>query len=179
MKKVLSSTLIAATVFGGGVLGAGSLAGAAGAENGGSTVVDGSASVDVQIQDVDPEAPGSVEEDGERTGRRGRHGHHHRGGRPLGTVAEVLGLEVDDLKSQLQDGATVANIAGDQTDEVIDALVEAKQTRLDAAVEADRLTQEGADEKLAEVTERITDRVNNGRPDRGAKADGAANAEAT
>lgn len=177
MKKVLSSTLIAATVFGGGVLGAGALAGVAGAENDSNAVVDGSAVVDVQIQDVDPEAPGTLEEDGERTGRRGRHGRHHRGGRSLGVVAEVLGLEVDDLKTQLQDGATVADIAGDQTNEVIDALVDAKQTRLDAAVEADRLTQEEADEKLAEVTARITDRVNNGRPDRGSEADAAADAE--
>ena len=50
---------------------------------------------------------------------------------------------------------------------VIDAMVAEAKTRLDEKVAAGELTQEEADQKLAELTERITDSVNNGMPARG------------
>ncbi len=186
-KKAMSSTVIAASVVGAGVFGATALTGVAGAERAGGEpvlaeitsaevveivdTVDTAAADDgglLNVQDVEPGEEVPAEGDGEREGcdRRG-----HRGGRSLGTVAEVLGLEVDELRAQLQDGATIADIAGDQTDDVIDALVTEKEERIAEKVEAGRITQEEADEKLAELEERITDRVNNGRPDRGAVAD--------
>ena len=43
---------------------------------------------------------------------------------------------------------------------MIDALIVDLDEHLDNAVEAERLTQEEADERLAEGTERITDMVN-------------------
>ncbi|MDX1690847.1 MAG: hypothetical protein R3290_07485 [Acidimicrobiia bacterium] len=89
----------------------------------------------------------------------------HRGKRgglrhAVQTASEFLGMEVEDLVTQLRDGSTLAEIAGDQTDELIDELVAQASERLDEAVENGRLTQEEADEKLAEITERITDMVN-------------------
>ena len=47
---------------------------------------------------------------------------------------------------------------------VIDTLVNAAKEHLDEAVANGRLTQEEADAKLAEITERITEMVNTARP---------------
>jgi hypothetical protein len=47
---------------------------------------------------------------------------------------------------------------------VIDALVAEAQSHLELSVQNGRLTQEEADARLAELTERITRRVNEGRP---------------
>jgi 3-hydroxyacyl-CoA dehydrogenase len=91
----------------------------------------------------------------------------HRGpGKGLAEAAEFLGLEVEDLAQQLRDGATLAEIAGDQTDELIALMVDAVEEKLAEAVANERLTQEEADEKLAEAEERITTFVNEGLPER-------------
>ncbi len=94
-----------------------------------------------------------------------RFGHHR--GALLETVAEVLDMDVSELADSLREGQTIAGIAGDQTQSVIDALVEDAASRLADAVEDDRLTQEEAEARLIEVTERITAMVNGefeGRP---------------
>ena len=44
-------------------------------------------------------------------------------------------------------------------DRLIDALVQAQEERIAQAVEDSRLTQEEADERLADLEERITERV--------------------
>jgi polyhydroxyalkanoate synthesis regulator phasin len=87
----------------------------------------------------------------------------HRGGRfVVGAAAEFLGMEVQDLAAQLREGTTLAEIAGAQTDGLIAALVADVEEKLDGAVAEGRITQEEADEKLAEATERITTFVNEG-----------------
>ncbi len=89
---------------------------------------------------------------------------HHRGAH-LEIVAQVLDMEVSDLADALRDGQTIAEIAGDQTQSVIDALVDEAADRLADAVEDDRLTEEEADARLTEITERITAMVTGeGRP---------------
>lgn len=177
MHKSLSSTLLAAAVLTGGVVGVSAVAGA---ESSDTPILEDAVTdvqaedtvTDVPVQDTAPEADeaetdeGEAEVDGEREGCE--RGHRGARGGNVGAVAEILGLEADELRSQLADGATIADIAGDQTDEVIDALVAEKQERLDAAVENGRLTQEEADERLETLTERITEKVNNGFADRGA-----------
>lgn len=85
----------------------------------------------------------------------------------IGTAADFLGVEVEDLVAQLREGSTLAEIAGAQTDALIAALVAGVEERLDEAVADGRLTQEEADEKLAEATERITSFVNEGPPQDG------------
>ena len=96
--------------------------------------------------------------------------HHRRPGFDGEVLAGLLGIDVETLRSDLRNGMTVAEIAAEQgvdAQTVIDSLVAEAKAHLDLSVESGRLTQEEADAKLAEVTERITDFVNNGRPERG------------
>jgi hypothetical protein len=110
-------------------------------------------------------------ERGER-GEEGRHGHPGRAfGRGVASEAltDLLGIDGEELRTQLRDGATLAEIAADQGVEVqavIDELVAEVEERVTNAVENGRIDQTEADEKLAEAESRITDMVNNGRPDR-------------
>ena len=67
----------------------------------------------------------------------------------------------------LRDGQSLADVAtaqGVDVQTVIDTLVNAVKEHLDEAVANERLTQEEADAKLAEITERITEMVNTARP---------------
>lgn len=101
------------------------------------------------------------------------HGHGHGPGRGFGGLreaADVLGMEPRELAEALRDGSTLADVARSQDVDpqaVIDALVADVSEHLDRAVESGRMTREEADERLAEATEKITERVNEGRPDRG------------
>ena len=78
----------------------------------------------------------------------------------LDIVAEVLDLEVDDLATQLRDGATIAEIAGDQTQAVIDALVADQTARLDEAVAEERISEEKADDLRSAIVEKVEAMVN-------------------
>jgi hypothetical protein len=103
----------------------------------------------------------------------GRHGHGP-GGRigirfGLDAAATALGVTVDELRAELQDGSTIADVAtkqGVDVQTVIDALVAEATTRLAERVSAGHLTQDEADTRVAELTARITELVNNGRPAR-------------
>ena len=78
-------------------------------------------------------------------------------------LTDVLGVTQEDLMEARRNGESLADVAaanGVEAQAVIDALVADLDEHLDLAVEAERLTQEQADEKLAEGTERITDMVN-------------------
>ncbi len=105
---------------------------------------------------------------GRGPGGPGGPGEHHRGPGFDGEVlAGLLGVDVDTLRADLREGKTVAEIAGEQGVEVqtvIDSLVAEAKSHLDLSVENGRLTQEEADTKLADVSGRITDFVNNGFP---------------
>jgi hypothetical protein len=107
---------------------------------------------------------------GRGPGGPGGPGGHHRGAGFDGEVlADLLGIDVDALRADLRQGTTVAEIAAEQgvdVQTVIDSLVAEAESHLDVSVENGRLTQEEADTKLADVTERITDFVNNGLPQR-------------
>ncbi len=92
----------------------------------------------------------------------GRGGHH--GGRfDLAAAATALGMSEDELRTALEEeGATLAQVAEDQGVEVgtlVDALVQAAEEHVAEAVEDGRLTQEQADERLADLAERIPERV--------------------
>ncbi len=105
----------------------------------------------------------------------GRGGHHGPGmfGRGVASEAltDLLGIDAQELRQQLRDGATLAEIAtaqGVEPTAVIDELLAEVEERVTNAVENGRIDQAEADEKLAEAETRITDMVNNGRPDRDA-----------
>lgn len=87
-----------------------------------------------------------------------------RGGASLETIAGVLGTDVETLRSQLAEGKTIAEIAGDKTQAVIDALVAEANARIDEAVANGRLTQEQADQLKTKTAEMITKFVNEGGP---------------
>ena len=98
----------------------------------------------------------------------GHGGGHRGGGFDLSAAATALGMTEDELRTALEtDGTTLADVAGDQgvdVDALVDALVAAQQERLAAAVEDGRITQEQADERLADLEERVTERVNSEAP---------------
>jgi hypothetical protein len=75
-----------------------------------------------------------------------------------------------ELRTAVQSGQTLAQIAADKgvdVQVVIDALKAELAEHLAEEVTSGEITQEQADQKLAKASERITDMVNNGRPERG------------
>ena len=70
----------------------------------------------------------------------------------------------DELRTALEpEGTTLADVAESQDvelDTLIDALVRAHEERIAQAVEDGRLTQDEADERLADLEEQVTERVN-------------------
>jgi hypothetical protein len=93
-------------------------------------------------------------------------------GRPFGVelsaAASYLGLSQSDLLSQLRAGKTLAQIAGatsgKSVDGLVDALVAAAKTKLDAAVKAGKLTDAQEQTMLTDARSRITELVNGNRP---------------
>lgn len=85
-------------------------------------------------------------------------GFGHGPGFAVDAAAEALGVTEDELRTELRDGQSLADVAeqeGVALDTLTDALVAAAQERLDAAVADGRLTQEQADARKAELAERI------------------------
>jgi ribosomal protein S20 len=150
--RLLASTALAASLAGGGVLG---VAGVAGAQTG----------------DGGPPAESD----------RPRGGH----GPKLDAAAQALGLSVDDLRTRLREGNTIAQVAqaqGVDVQTVIDAMVAAANAHIDQEVQEGDLTAEEANEHKANLPERITRLVNEGKPQgggphgRGPKLEAAAEA---
>ncbi len=99
-------------------------------------------------------------------GPGGPHGHGRMGVR-LEAAAAALGMTEDELRTALRDGSSLAEVAAARkvdVQKVIDALVADATTRLDEKVSSGDLTQEEADQRKADLTERITAMVNGERP---------------
>jgi hypothetical protein len=112
-------------------------------------------------------------EAGEGHGPGGRHGGPGMFARGVASEAltDLLGIDGEALRTQLRDGATLAQIAeaqGVEVQAVVDELVGEVEERVTNAVENGRIDQAEADQKLADAEARITDMVNNGRPERDA-----------
>ena len=101
-----------------------------------------------------------------------------RHGPGLDAAAEAIGVSVDDVRDALREGQSVADLAtanGVDPQAVVEAMVAELEEHLAERVAEGELTQEEADEKLAEARERITDMVNGelrGRGPDGARPDG-------
>ena len=99
------------------------------------------------------------------------HGGGHGGGLDLAAAATALDLTEDELRTALEpEGTTLAQVAEEQgvsVDTLVEALVQAQQDRIAQEVEDGRLTQEEADERLADLEERVTERVDSADPGRG------------
>jgi hypothetical protein len=86
----------------------------------------------------------------------------------LDVAAKALGIDASELRTDLQSGKTIAQVAkakGVDVQTVIDALVSDMQSHLADAVSSGRLTQAQADQMKAHATERATALVNGERPD--------------
>ncbi|MDH5421197.1 MAG: hypothetical protein OEY55_05290 [Acidimicrobiia bacterium] len=107
-------------------------------------------------------------------GHRGAFGRDGDGMRGFGgrlamssTLPDLLDIDADELRTQLQAGSTIAEIAeanGVSVDDVINGLVGEASDRLGTAVTDGKISQEQADEALTKMTERITDMVNGEAP---------------
>ncbi len=99
----------------------------------------------------------------------GWHGHHG-GWHGLETAAEALGITEDELRTALEaDGASLAKVAQDRgvdVQTVVDALAADVRDRVAEAVQEGHLTQEQADQRLADVEQQVTDWVNSASDDR-------------
>lgn len=114
-----------------------------------------------QTEETPAEPPAA---EGERP--EGCHGHRGAG---LAVIAEAIGIEQDELRAALEDGSTPAEVAEANDvdrDTVFDALVEHMNERIDQAVEDERLTEDEADEKRAEVEDRANAILDGERPER-------------
>lgn len=90
---------------------------------------------------------------------RGHLGFYH----DLDAAADYLGLSEAELRSELREGKSLADIARDQgksVDGLVDALVSEAKARLDDAVADGRITQSQANSILEDLRDRIENRVN-------------------
>jgi hypothetical protein len=88
----------------------------------------------------------------------------------LDAAAAYLGLTEAQIRTELEGGKTLAQIAtahGKTVDGLVQALYNAQKKELDAGVSAGRLTQAQEDSILAGLEQRITDLVNGTFPPRG------------
>jgi DNA-binding CsgD family transcriptional regulator len=93
----------------------------------------------------------------------------------LAAAAEALGMTESELKTELQSGKSIKQIADAKNvniDTVIAKMTAAVKAHLDAEVASGEHTQAEADAKLAEFQTRVTEMVNkNGLPPRGGRGD--------
>jgi membrane peptidoglycan carboxypeptidase len=95
----------------------------------------------------------------------------HGRGPGLEVAATALGIDADALRTEIESGKTIADVAADKgvdVQTVIDAIVADMQNHLTEAVTDGRLTQAEADARAADATEHATALVNGeapGRPD--------------
>ena len=98
---------------------------------------------------------------------RGGRGTGMMGLGKLDDVAKALGLDLAKLKTDLQSGKTIAQIAKDQgvdLSTVTKAITDAENSALDQAVKNGKLTQAQADKMKADTQQRIDDYVNGKMP---------------
>jgi hypothetical protein len=81
----------------------------------------------------------------------------------LDKIAGVIGISADDLKSQLQSGKTLAQIAGDKTDAVVQTLTADANARIDQAVANGKLSADKAATLKTQTANRISQAVQNGK----------------
>jgi hypothetical protein len=94
-----------------------------------------------------------------------RHGGPRGHGAGFDAAAQALGISEEELREQLRDGKTIAQVAQERNvdvQRVIDAMVADVNARIDEKVQEGDLTADEANEKKAELRERITELVNEG-----------------
>lgn len=95
--------------------------------------------------------------------------HDRRNGERLDAVSGLLGITSDELKTELRSGKSLAEIAtekGVDTQKVIDAIVAEMTEKVNEKVAEGKITQNQADTMLANAVERVTAMVNGEHPAR-------------
>jgi hypothetical protein len=95
-------------------------------------------------------------------------GFGHLAFRGLEAAAGYLGITEAQLRTELEGGKSLAQVAtahGKSVDGLVSALVAEAKSKLDAAVSAGRLTKSQETELLSGLKDRITNRVNGTAPD--------------
>ena len=166
MNRTIAAAVVAGSLAAGGLagaaLGAPGIAGAAGVTR--AAAVDGAGWVQDALAGLVTDGTITQEQsdavaaalDEARPERGGGHGGRHH--IPLDAVSEALGVTEGELRTSLRDGRTVAEVAeaqGVELQVVVDAALDALRTRLAERVEAGHITQERADERIAQATERL------------------------
>lgn len=91
-----------------------------------------------------------------------------RGGPGLEAMAEVIGIDVEELHTALEDGQTPAEVAeanGVSRADLVDAIVADITAHIEQGVEDGHLTQAEADERLADVEAHAEAIVDGERPE--------------
>jgi len=117
-----------------------------------------------------PRGPMGAKGDHEGFGGPGGHFGRMGMGKTEDAAAKALGLTTAKLHTALESGKSLADVAKAQKVSVttlVKAMVTATEGQLATAVKDGTLTQAQADRMKSGLTERITERVNNVRPDRG------------
>lgn len=154
MNKRIASLAAGAAIVGSGLAGFGLTSALAQTEDG---------TQEAPTEEEAPSEDGSQPEDCEGRGPGGRFGASEE-------VLELLGLSDEELRTELQDGATLAEVAeaqGVERQELVDTIVASMEERLAQAVEDGRLTQDEADERAADAEERAEAIVDGERPEGG------------
>lgn len=103
-------------------------------------------------------------------GLGGPHGHHRMGfHHGLDAAAKYLGMTEAALRTQLESGKTLAQVAkakGKSVDGLVNVLVAEKKERIDQAVENGDLTRAQANQILEDIRGRTEDMVNSRMPAR-------------
>jgi hypothetical protein len=89
------------------------------------------------------------------------------GGKLLDAAATYLGLTEDQLRTQLESGKSLADVAksqGKSVDGLKQAILSGVQSKLDQAVKDGRLTSAQRDQMLADLKSHIDDLVNGTMP---------------
>lgn len=83
---------------------------------------------------------------------------------PASIAASELGMSLTDLLTELQDGKSIADVAGEKgvdTQDIVDAYVAQIKDNLEEAVTAGRITQNQADYQLQQLEQRVIDQLDN------------------
>lgn len=162
MRRTIAATAAAFTILGGALV----VATVGGASPAVAQEIEGTEEAPATLDDIlsDLVAEGVISQEQadavsdaivERGGHR--HGRFGRGGMHLDLIAETIGIEADDLRTALEEGQTIGEVAVDNgvdASVVVDALVAEMETKLDEAVTDGRLTEEQAAERLAGAADR-------------------------
>ena len=169
-KVAVAAGLVVAT--GAGVLGLTGFASAQVARNNTPAVVASADSTTDASQLGTPEAEGMVSAESAESSSGAIAGPTGRPS-PLADAAKALGMTEAELKTELEAGKSIADVAKAKSidlDEVIAKLTAAFKAHLDEEVASGEHTQAEADAKLAEFKTRVTEMVNKaGLPMRGGK----------